>query len=138
MYPPELTAPMRQELIDADVADLQQPEQVDELVGESGTALVYVNSVCGCAAAMARPGLIAALQRDGVKPERVGTVFAGVDQAATAQRVRTWPASRHQAHRQHLLKDGEVVWMLHRHQIEGSDAKTVADHFSSAFAEHCA
>ena len=138
MYPPELTEPMRQELVNAKVADLRDPADVDGHVGDNGTALVFVNSVCGCAAAMARPGLIGALDRDGAKPDRVGSVFAGVDQAATAQ-ARThlagFPPSSPSAA---LLKDGEVVWMLHRHQIEGSDAQTVADYFSAAFAEHCA
>jgi putative YphP/YqiW family bacilliredoxin len=138
MYPPELTEPMRQELLAAKVADLNQPAAVDAHVGESGTALIFVNSVCGCAAAMARPGLIGALQQDGAKPDRVGSVFAGVDQAATAQarsHLAGFPPSSPSAA---LLKDGEVVWMLHRHQIEGSDAQTVAGHFEQAFAEHCA
>ena len=138
MYPPELTEPMRTELVNAKVSDLRDPSDVDTHVGETGTALVFVNSVCGCAAGMARPGLIHALEGGGAKPDRVGSVFAGVDQAATAQaraHLAGFPPSSPSAA---LLKDGEVVWMLHRHQIEGSDAQTVSDYFSAAFAEHCA
>lgn len=137
MYPPELTTPMRAELTDQGVTDLTTPEAVDECVGSSGTALVFVNSVCGCAAGGARPGLLEALQQDGPKPDRIGTVFAGVDREAVDQaraRMVGFPPSSPSAA---LFKDGEVVWMLHRHQIEGSYPEQIGQAITEAFAEHC-
>ncbi|MDA3959902.1 MAG: BrxA/BrxB family bacilliredoxin [Planctomycetota bacterium] len=138
MYPPELTAPMRAELTGNGVDDLTTPDAVEGCVGSDGTALVFVNSVCGCAAGGARPGLVAALKDSGVRPDRVGTVFAGVDREAVdkaRELMLGFPPSSPSAA---LFKDGEVVWMIHRHQIEGSYPEQIAQAFGEAFKEHCA
>ncbi len=112
-------------------------EQVQAAVAGAGTTLVFVNSVCGCAAAGARPGLAAALSAATAKPARCLTVFAGVDreatQAARASFAEYPPSSPSAA----LLKDGEVVWMLHRHQIEGRQPQQIAELFKAAFLQHC-
>ncbi len=137
MYPPQLTDPMRAELNGAGVIELTTPEEVDAIVAKGGTCLIYVNSVCGCAAGSARPGLIAAMNSSEKKPDHITTVFAGVDSAAVAQargHFAEYPPSSPSAA---LLKDGEVVWMLHRHQIEGRFAEQIAEAFSAAWAEHC-
>ena len=137
MYPPQLTAPMRAELTDAGITDLNTPEAVDEAVAKGGTCLIYVNSVCGCAAGAARPGLIGAMQTAEKKPDQICTVFAGVDAAAVQQargHFAEYPPSSPSAA---LLKDGEVVWMLHRHQIEGRHGSEIAQAFTEAWNEHC-
>lgn len=138
MYPPALTDPMRAELTSVGVEELLDPSAVDAAVTAPGTAFVLVNSVCGCAAGGARPGLALALQQATEhKPDRVATVFAGVDREATAQ-VRQHlvgfpPSSPSMA----LFKDGDVVWMLHRHQIEGRHPEDIAEAISQAFHENC-
>jgi putative YphP/YqiW family bacilliredoxin len=137
MYPPELTDPIREEvqamgLIEATTAALVEAE-----LAKPGTSLIYVNSVCGCAAGGARPGLGLALAGQTPKPIRCLTVFAGVDREAT-QAARghfsEYPPSSPSAA---LLKDGEVVWMLHRHQIEGRTPQQIAELFKQAFLQHC-
>lgn len=138
MYPPEMTAPMRAELTDNGIEDLTTAEGVDTFVEQPGTCLVFVNSVCGCAAGGARPGLRAVMAADGAKPDRVGTVFAGVDPEAVGrarQHFAGFPPSSPSAA---LLKDGEVVWMLHRHQIEGRYPEQIAEALQAAFDAHCA
>jgi putative YphP/YqiW family bacilliredoxin len=136
-YDPILVQPMREELTRLGVKELRTPEEVDALMSEkTGTTLVVVNSVCGCAAGQARPGVRLALQSD-VKPDRVVTVFAGQDLEATA-RVRSYftqipPSSPSLA----LFKEGELVHFVPRHAIEGRDAMTVANDLVSAFNEHC-
>jgi putative YphP/YqiW family bacilliredoxin len=137
MYPPELTRPMRAELTGLGVQELTTADEVDAALQQAGTSLVFVNSVCGCAAGGARPGLAGALAESSVKPDRITTVFAGVDREAV-ERARSYlvgypPSSPSAA----LLKDGDVVWMLHRHQIEGRHPQEIAEAFSEAFAEHC-
>jgi putative YphP/YqiW family bacilliredoxin len=137
-YSPILVRPMREELLAAGFEELRTPEDVDRLMGERrGTTLVVVNSVCGCAAGMARPGARLALA-DGPRPDRITTVFAGFDVEAT-KRMRDYlgdipPSSPSMA----LFKDGELVWFLPRHRIEGRDALAVAQDLRAAFAEHCA
>jgi putative YphP/YqiW family bacilliredoxin len=137
-YSPILVRPMREELLAAGFEELRTPADVDRVLAEeSGTTLVVVNSVCGCAAGMARPGVRLALE-EGPRPERLVTVFAGFDVEATA-RVREHfgdipPSSPSMA----LYKDGELVWFLPRHRIEGRDALAVAQDLRDAFAEHCA
>jgi putative YphP/YqiW family bacilliredoxin len=137
-YPEMLVAPMREELTKIGVTELRTADEVDAFMAETaGTALVLVNSVCGCAAGMARPGLRMALE-NGVKPDRVATVFAGQDLEATAK-ARSYfadvpPSSPSVA----LFKDGELVHFVPRHRIEGRDAGSVADDLKAAFAEHCA
>jgi putative YphP/YqiW family bacilliredoxin len=120
------------------VEELRTPEAVDDTVKNSkGTLMVVVNSICGCAAGKARPGVALALQHD-TKPDKVATVFAGADVEAT-ERARSYftgygPSSPSIA----LLKDGELVYMLERWQIEGRDASQIATELTKAFDEHCA
>jgi putative YphP/YqiW family bacilliredoxin len=137
-YSPILVRPMREELLAAGFEELRTPEEVDRfMAAKSGTALLVVNSVCGCAAGMARPGVRLALQ-EGARPDKLVAVFAGFDAEAT-QRARGYlgdipPSSPSMA----LFKDGELVWFLPRHRIEGRDALAVASDLRNAFAEHCA
>lgn len=137
-YSPLLVKPMREELTSIGVKELLTAEDVDAFMNEKdGTAMLIVNSVCGCAAGMARPGVRLALQADR-RPDRVATVFAGQDLEATA-RARGYfsdvpPSSPSIA----LFKDGELVHFIPRHRIEGRDAHAVADDLKSAFNEHCA
>ena len=128
---------MRQELTRHGVAELRTADAVDATLGAPGTTLVVVNSVCGCAARNARPAVAAAL-RHAVKPDQATTVFAGQDQAAT-QRAREYfvgyaPSSPSIA----LLKDGKLVFMLERWQIEGRSADAIAADLTGAFDRYCA
>ena len=137
-YSPLLVKPMRDELTSIGVQELLTPADVDAFMAEkSGTALLVVNSVCGCAAGMARPGIRLALQHER-RPDRAVSVFAGQDLEATA-RARGYladipPSSPSIA----LFKDGELVHFIPRHRIEGRDAHAVAADLKAAFDEHCA
>ena len=137
-YSELLVRPMREELTSAGVKELRTPEDVDSFMNEkSGTAMLVVNSVCGCAAGMARPGVRLALQGDR-RPDRVATVFAGQDLEATAK-ARAYiadipPSSPSIA----FFKDGELVYFIPRHRIEGRNAQAVAGDLEAVFAEHCA
>jgi len=137
MYPQELVLPMTRELTEIGFESLVSPDEVrDVLESQDGTILVVVNSVCGCAAANARPGVRIALQR-GPRPDRLVTVFAGVDRDAV-QKAREYmlpypPSSPSIA----LFKDGRLVHMLERHHIEGRSAQMIADNLAAAFATHC-
>lgn len=137
MYPPELTAPMAAELENAGFTSLKSVEEVDQVLNnQEGTTLLMVNSVCGCAAGSARPGVIHALQNE-AKPDRVVTVFAGVDFDAT-KRAREYllpypPSSPSVA----LFKDGQLVHMIERHHIEGRPAPLIAANLLAAFDEYC-
>jgi putative YphP/YqiW family bacilliredoxin len=136
-YPEMMVAPMRAETTSMGVTELRSPEDVDAHLGNlQGTALVFVNSVCGCAAGNARPALNLALKHP-VKPDHVFSVFAGQDLDATA-RARQYfgeyaPSSPSMA----LLKDGEVVHFIHRHQIEGHAPQTIAANVTAAFDKYC-
>lgn len=138
MYDPMMTAPMRDDLTSAGVTSLESEQAVDELLGANqGTQLVVVNSVCGCAAANARPGVKLAMKH-GNLPDTIATVFAGVDREAT-NRARSYfkgfmPSSPSMA----LLKDGECVFMLQRHEIEGRAPEDIAGALTAAFDTHCA
>ncbi len=138
MYPPEIVEPCREDLTVAGVEELRTAEAVDELLSDAkGTALVVINSVCGCAAGNARPGVKLALQHERL-PDRVTTVFAGVDTEAT-QRVRDYlpgypPSSPSIA----LFRDGAPVFVLERHQIEGRSPQEIAFDLVQAFDEFCA
>lgn len=129
---------MREDLTRLGAEELRTPEQVDETIRNSkGTLMVVVNSICGCAAGKARPGVALALQNE-VKPDKVATVFAGADIDAT-ERARSYftgygPSSPSIA----LLKDGELVYMLERYQIEGRTADQIAGELTQAFEKHCA
>jgi len=130
--------PMREELTRIGVEELRTPEDVQKTIEESkGTVMVVVNSICGCAAGKARPGIARALQHS-VRPDKVGTVFAGADIEAT-EKARSYftgyePSSPSIA----ILKDGQIVYMMERRQIEGRDASQVAGELIQAFDQHCA
>jgi putative YphP/YqiW family bacilliredoxin len=136
MYPPDLVKPMREELTTVGFEELQNAEAVDNLLKKEGTTLVLVNSVCGCAAANARPG--ARMSLDNSKtPTHLATVFAGVDKEATdkarAHMIPFPPSSPAMA----LFKDGELVHMLERHHIEGRPAEMIAENLKNAYNEYC-
>jgi putative YphP/YqiW family bacilliredoxin len=133
MYPPELTNPIRDEVAQIGLTELKTSAEVDSALTKPGTTLIYVNSICGCAAGGARPGLFMALQQTAKKPTQVTTVFAGVDKEATSKArsyFAEYPPSSPSAA---LLKNGEVVWVLHRHQIEGRHPEQIAQQFKAAF-----
>jgi putative YphP/YqiW family bacilliredoxin len=137
MYDERLVAPMRQDLTRLGIRELRTAEEVDrELTNAKGTTLVVVNSVCGCSARMARPAVAIALQNP-IKPEHLTTVFAGQDAEAT-ERARSYftgypPSSPQIA----LLKDGQIVFMLERWQIEGRPAEEIAHDLVNAFNRYC-
>ena len=137
MYPEEIVLPMKAELTDNGFEDLDTPELVDEYINKEGTTLVMINSVCGCSAGSARPGVLMAVANSNKKPEHLATSFAGFDTAAI-QRVREHlmpypPSSPAIA----LFKNGELVHFIERHQIEGRPAQMIARNLISAFEEHC-
>ena len=136
MYPEPLVAPMRQELTRLGVTELRTADQVDAIVAESGTTLVVVNSVCGCAARNARPAVAMALSHATV-PDRATTVFAGQDTAATERARDHFVGYRPSSPAIGLLKDGEPVFMLERWQIEGRSAEQIARDLTSAFDTYC-
>ncbi|OZV70737.1 BrxA/BrxB family bacilliredoxin [Winogradskyella aurantia] len=136
MYPPELVKPMREDLTNVGFEELHTAEAVDKAIEKEGTTLVVVNSVCGCAAANARPGARMSLQNT-KRPDNLVTVFAGVDREAT-DKARSYmvpfpPSSPSMA----LFKDGELVHMLERHHIEGRPAELIAENLMDAYNEHC-
>jgi bacilliredoxin len=137
LYPPEITEPCRQDLVQAGVTELKTPSDVDMAIKNAkGTVLLVVNSVCGCAAGMARPGVKLALQHEKL-PERLTTVFAGVDKEAT-ERARTFipgypPSSPSIA----LFKDGQPVFVMERWQIEGRSPQEIAYDLVEAFDQFC-
>ena len=137
MYPEQLVMPMAKDLTDAGFTSLKNPSEVDQAIENmEGTALLVVNSVCGCAAAMARPGTKMALQND-KKPSKLYTVFAGVDGAAT-EKAREYllpypPSSPAIA----LFKDGQLVHFLERHHIEGASAEMISQNLQAAFDSFC-
>ena len=137
MYDERIVAPMRQELTRLGVEEMRTPDEVDaKLKDLKGTALVVVNSVCGCAARNARPAVARALQH-AVKPDALTTVFAGQDTQAV-QRARGYFTGYSPSSPQiGLLKDGKVVFMLERHQIEGRSANEIADDLVGAFDKYC-
>ena len=137
MYDEMIVEPMRQELTRLGIEETKTAAEVDAVLGQKqGTVLVVVNSVCGCAAGMARPAVAMAVEHD-TRPDRMITVFAGNDREAT-QRAREYfvgyrPSSPSIA----LLKDGQVVKMLERWQIEGRQAHDIAAELTAAFDQHC-
>ncbi|MBA3684858.1 MAG: BrxA/BrxB family bacilliredoxin [Planctomycetes bacterium] len=137
MYPAELTEPIREECHEIGLTELKTPSEVDQALAKPGTALVYVNSICGCAAGGARPGLAMALAKAAKKPDQAVTVFAGVDKEATTKARGYFAEYQPSSPSAALLKDGEVVWMLHRHQIEGRHPEQIAEAFKKAFEAFC-
>jgi len=137
MYPSEIVAPMKAELTSKGFEELLTPEQVDEAMKKSGTTLLMINSVCGCSAGTARPGVLLAVQHAAKKPDHLTTSFAGFDVAAVNQ-ARTYllpypPSSPAIA----LLKDGQLVHMIERHMIEGRPAQMIAANLMEAFEQYC-
>ena len=136
MYPEEIVKPMKEDLTSAGFNELLSADAVSSAIEKEGTTLVVVNSVCGCAAANARPGAKLSLD-NAKKPQNLVTVFAGVDREAT-QKAREYmvpfpPSSPSMA----LFKDGELVHMLERHHIEGRPAELIAENLVDAYNEHC-
>lgn len=137
-YSEMLVRPMREELTSAGVKELRTAQDVDAFMAEkNGTALLVVNSVCGCAAGMARPGIRHALQ-NGKRPDRVATVFAGQDLEATARARALMPDIPPSSPSVAFFKDGELVYFMPRHRIEGRSAQNVAQDLVNVFEEHCA
>lgn len=136
MYPPELVAPMKKELTDVGFDELTTPDAVDKAIATEGTTLVIINSVCGCAAANARPAARIAITND-KRPDRITTVFAGVDPEAVAQARKYMlpypPSSPSMA----LFQNGKLVHFIERHHIEGRPAEMIAENLAAAFNEFC-
>lgn len=138
MYPEQLVAPMRVDLTSVGFDELKTAEAVDNhLKDHKGTTLLVINSVCGCAAGAARPGIKWALQQTEKKPDHLATVFAGVDQEAVAkarQYTLPYPPSSPAIA---LFKDGELVHFVERHHIEGRNAQMIGEHLVEVFEEYC-
>lgn len=138
MYPEELIAPMRSELTNVGFQEFRTAEEVENhLKDHKGTTFIVINSVCGCAAGAARPGVRLALDQSDAKPDFLATVFAGNDAAAVAK-VRQLhlpypPSSPAMA----LFKDGELVHFIERHHIEGRNAKMIGEHLVEVFEHFC-
>jgi len=139
MYPEELVRPMREDLVNVGFQELKTPEEVESLMNtqKDGTILVVINSVCGCAAGTARPGIKLALSGTDKKPTALATVFAGMEKDAVAK-VREYtlpypPSSPAIA----LFKNGELVHFVERHHIEGRSAQMIAAHLQQVFEEFC-
>ncbi|MBC7652779.1 MAG: BrxA/BrxB family bacilliredoxin [Deinococcales bacterium] len=137
MYPAEIVLPMKAELIDGGFEDMNTAALVDEAIKQKGTTLVVINSVCGCAAGSCRPGVLMAVNNAAKKPDHLATSFAGFDVEAI-RKVREYllpypPSSPAIA----LFKDGNLVSIVERHQIEGRPAQVIAQHLISEFDKHC-
>jgi putative YphP/YqiW family bacilliredoxin len=137
-YPEIMIRPMREELTRLGVEELKTPAQVDETLHNSkGTVMVVVNSICGCAAGKARPGVALALQNE-VRPDKVATVFAGADIEATERARSYFTGYQPSSPSIGLLKDGQLVYMLERWQIEGKGPEQIAEELKRAFEQFCA
>jgi len=136
MYDPELVQPMRDEVTRLGVKELRTAKEVEEAVKKPGTTLVFVNSVCGCAAGGARPGLRMSMLNK-KKPDNMYTVFAGNDAEATAKAREFFAPYRPSSPQIALMKDGKLVKMIQRHDIEGQDPANVAKMLSTAFDQFC-
>lgn len=136
-YNPSLVAPMRTEVTRLGAKELTSPADVDAALGDQrGTMLVFVNSVCGCAAGNARPALALALQHP-IVPQQVVTVFAGQDLDAVARARQYFSDYQPSSPSMALLRDGEVVHFVHRHQIEGRSPQSIAANLTAAFDKYC-
>jgi len=137
MYPAEIVEPMKAELTDHGFDELLSAEDVDVQMSKPGTTLVMINSVCGCSAGSARPGVLMSVMNSEKKPDFLTTAFAGFDTDAV-QKVRQYllpypPSSPAVA----LFKNGELVHMIERHQIEGRPAQVIANNLMSAYDQYC-
>ncbi|MGU3374637.1 BrxA/BrxB family bacilliredoxin [Chryseobacterium sp. M5A1_1a] len=136
MYPTDLVMPMKAELTDKGFQDLTSPAQVEEALKQSGTTLLVINSVCGCAAGAARPGVVYSLTGD-KKPDHLTTVFAGFDTEAVSEARKHLAPFPPSSPCVALFKDGELVHMLERHHIEGNPAGAIAANLQAAYDEYC-
>lgn len=137
MYPEEIVIPMKEELTDNGFSELLTPEEVDAQLAQSGTTLVMINSVCGCSAGTARPGVLMAVINSAKKPDHLTTTFAGFDVDAVRklrEHLLPYPPSSPSIA---LFKDGKLVHFIERHMIEGRPAQVIASNLISAFEEHC-
>ena len=137
MYPAEIVLPMKEELTDNGFTELLNPEAVDNQLKEKGTTLVVLNSVCGCSAGTARPGVLMAVANATKKPDHLSTSFAGFDVDAIKklrEHLLPYPPSSPSIA---LFKDGQLVHFIERHQIEGRPAQMIAQNLMAAFNEYC-
>ena len=137
MYPAQIVIPMKEELTEQGFEELLTPADVDAMVSDKGTTLVVINSVCGCSAGSARPGVLMSVHNANKKPDRLTTKFAGFDIDAV-KKLREYllpypPSSPAVA----LFKDGQLVHMIERHQIEGRPAQMIAQNLMAAYEEYC-
>ena len=137
MYPAQIVIPMKEELTENGFEELLTPTDVDQVVTQSGTTLVMINSVCGCSAGSARPGVLMAVNNTSHRPDRLTTTFAGFDIDAVKklrEHLLPYPPSSPAIA---LFKDGQLVHMIERHQIEGRPAQMIAHNLIAAFDEYC-
>jgi putative YphP/YqiW family bacilliredoxin len=137
MYPAQIVIPMKEELTDEGFQELLTPEDVDQQVATTGTTLVVINSVCGCSAGSARPGVLMSVQNGLKKPDHLTTTFAGFDVDAVRrlkEHLLPYPPSSPAVA---LFKDGKLVHMIERHQIEGRPAQMIAQNLMAAYEEFC-
>lgn len=137
MYPEEIVIPMKEELTENGFTELLSAADVEKVLSEKGTTLVMINSVCGCSAGTARPGVVRAVQTGNKKPDHITTSFAGFDVEAVnkvREHLMPYPPSSPAIA---LFKDGKLVHMIERHMIEGRSAQMIADNLVSAFEMHC-
>lgn len=137
MYPEEIVIPMKEELTENGFTELLTSGQVDGQLGKEGTTLVMINSVCGCSAGSARPGVLMAVANSNKKPDFLTTAFAGFDMEAVSklrQHLLPYPPSSPSIA---LFKNGKLVHFIERHQIEGRPAQVIANNLINAFEQHC-
>lgn len=137
MYPEQLVLPMKEELTENGFEEMQTPEEVENQLSKKGTTLVVVNSVCGCSAGTARPGVLMAVHHANKKPDNLSTSFAGFDVDAVKklrEKLMPYPPSSPSIA---LFKDGQLVHFIERHQIEGRSAQMIAQNLIAAFDKHC-
>jgi len=137
MYPEEIVIPMKEELTENGFTELLTGADVENILTEKGTTLVVINSVCGCSAGTARPGVLKAINGTNKKPDNITTSFAGFDVEAVnkiREHLMPYPPSSPAIA---LFKDGKVVHMIERHNIEGRSAEMIADNLKNAFEQHC-
>lgn len=137
MYPAEIVIPMKEELTDNGFSEMLTPDDVEQVLANKGTALVVINSVCGCSAGTARPGVLMAVANAAKKPDQIVTSFAGFDVDAVKkirEHLLPYPPSSPSIA---LFKDGQLVHFIERHMIEGRSAQMIADNLLGAFNQYC-
>jgi putative YphP/YqiW family bacilliredoxin len=137
MYPAEIVIPMKEELTENGFSEMLTADEVEKTITDKGTTLVVINSVCGCSAGTARPGVLMAVSNAAKKPDHIATSFAGFDVDAVKkirEHLLPYPPSSPSIA---LFKDGQLVHFIERHMIEGRSAQMIADNLMGAFNEHC-